>query len=518
MIAISFLCSIVQILGSDYFFQIQSEYRRDAVDFEEDVHEFYRQKLKVRFSEKSYANASFVYNRHTDSSKYTWNIFLFDISPYFSFFVGNFYAHFGKGLLVGKRSAFQADIFQRHGEIFKGNVISPATSGNPYFAFNGCGLMYQFSFEDIALRFHAFYSLKERYISQQEYESRSTLSSVWSIEKYDDRTNTRIEPIDMHTAATQLSLTFYRLFSLEVYGIRNEVCTPFNDDIALRNGVLHFWGIGLSAQYRDEFVNIFTEISSSKTNYRNKDDSQSENSGSAILSGLQLHTAHLKAFFAYKSAEKEYFSPYIATIGEYIGQGIFLDVRYILLDKVCIGGCFSLEKKSAQLSQDKDIPSVHREQIFFEYSYGVLHAMRLDYYRIYRTIDDDHRHRYRSSVSLGNQSLILFSVAGTFQKTNSVGSSYCATSSLSCFWNRLLSIHASWTRAWIKEGNPLYEYLFSLKNTNIPGTFLRTSGNIYVLKFVFSRWGMYFSCRGIYEISNDGIRDSLVEVFGSAQF
>lgn len=512
------LCSAVPVFASDYFLRIQSEYRRDAVDFEDDTREFYRQKLKIRFSEKSEANAAFVYDAHANSSHYTWNIFLRDISPYFAFFAGNFYAHFGKGMLLGKRSVFQADVFERQGEIFSGESITPATSGNPYFAFNGCGFMLQFALSELIVRTLAFYSRKERYISQQDFESRSTLSSVWSLEKYEDRTGCRIEPADMHTAGACMSVLLYRLFLLDIYGVRNQAQTPFDDDIALRDGVLHFKGFGFTAQYRDEFITLFTEISSSSTTYRNEDSTETESSASALLSGFTLRSAHFNASFAYKTVEADYFSPYTATIGEYLGPGMFLDARYTPFEKLVLGACFSSERKSAPSSTDKDVPTLQRERFFCEYSQSVLHSMRIEYARAHHSSDDVQRRRYRGSIALGNTSFILFSASGTYQKKEYAPSSYCTTTALSLFFHHTLSVHASWTRGWIGEGNPVYEYLLPQKNTNIPGTFLRESGNTYALKFVFHRWGLYFSCRGICALPEEGRRTTLLEAFASGQF
>ncbi len=508
----------IPLFGGDYYFQIQSEYRRDAVDFEDDIHEFYRQKHKIRFSEKSEAHAALVYDMHSEASRYTWNIFLCDISPHFIFFAGNFYAHFGKGLLVGRRSVFQADIFQPHGEIFFGESITPALSGNPYFAFNGCGARYQFSMSDITIRTLAFYSLKERYISQEEYESRSTLSSTWSLDLYDERSECRIEPVHMHTAGTNISILLHRLFSLDVYGICNEAKTHFDDDIALRDGVLHFNGFGFTAQYRDEYITLFSEITSSSTSYRKQDGNHSASTGSAALTGILLRSAYFTAYFAYKAAEPEYFSPYTATIGEYIGPGMFLEACYTPFETLIFGAKASSETKSSPSSGEEDIPKTKREQLFCEYSFGLLHAMRIEYARLYRSNDEVNRRRFRSRIVLGNPSFVLLSASGTYQRHNNIPSSYCTTASLSLFVHRILSAHASWTRGWIHDGNPVYEYLLPLKNTSIPGTFIRESGNMYAMKFVFSRWGLYFSCRGVYEIPEARTRKTLFELFASGEF
>ncbi len=518
IIVLFIACITLPLFGKDYIFRIQSEYRRDAVDFEDDIHEFFRQKLNIHFSQKSEANAALVYDVQADASHYTWNLFLRDISPHVSFFAGNFYAHFGKGMLVGKRSVFQADVFLRQGEIFSGESITPATSGNPYFAFNGCGIIHQFSLSDITIRTLAFYSLKERYISQKDYETRSTLSSVWSLEKYDDRKEHRIEPVQMQTAGANMTMVLYRLFSIDVYGIRNEAQTPFDDDIVLRDGIVRFKGFGFTAQYRDEFINIFSEIASSSTTYRSSGGNENESNGSASLSGISLRSAHLSASFAYKSAEAGYFSPYTAAIGEYIGQGLFLDARYTPGKNLIFGASASSEKKSSPSSGENDIPAIKRERLFCEYSFGLLHAMRLDYTRAYRSIDEIDRKRYRGSITLGNPSLVLLAASGTYQTHSTAAPSYCTTTSLSFYVRRMLSAHASWTRGWIGKGNPVYQYLLPLKNSSIPGTFLRTSGNIYAVKFVFNRWGLHFSCRGILELPEDGTRTTLIEAFASGQY
>lgn len=518
VIIILLYCVLQPLFGADYFFRIQSEYRRDAVDFEDETHEFYRQKAKICFSDKSEANAALVKQFQENSTTYTWNIFLRDVSANFSFFAGNFYANFGKGMLLGKRSPFQADGFSQNGEIFSGDSIIPASSGNPYFAFNGAGIMYLLSLSDFSIRSLAFYSLKERYISQDEYESKSTLSSVWSLENYDERTHCRIEPVYMHTAGANVSLALYRLFFIDAYGIRSEARSPLDEDIVLRDGVHHFNGFGCTAQYRDEFLSIFSEIASSRTTYKNNDGSEAATSGSASLSGIALRSAYFIASCAYKTAEAEYFSPYMATIGEYIGPGLFIDMRVMPLEKLIMGARTSSERKSAPSSTDKDIPSITKERLFCEYSSGWLHALRAEYARSYRSIDDTNRNRYRGTISFGNPSWVLLSTSGTYQTHNAFDASHCTTASLSLFFSRIISAHASWTRAHVASGNPLYEYLLPMKNTSIPGTFLRQSEDVYAVKFVFSRWGIYFSCRGIIELPDDGTRTTLFEAFASGQY
>ncbi|MCX7679826.1 MAG: hypothetical protein N2316_11510 [Spirochaetes bacterium] len=507
----------IPLFGNDYILQIQSEYRRDAIDFEDDTREYYRQKLKVCFSKASEANAAFVYDHNEDSLKYTWNIFLRDISPQFSFFAGNFYANFGKGMLVGKRRPFQRDVFKRQGEIFSGEPFIPSLSGNPYFAFHGCGMNASHSLGDFHLKLSAFHSIKERYINQQEYESRSTSSSVFSLDSYDEREKNRIEPISMHTTGIITQLCFLKLISFDVYGIYNSAQTPFGEAITLRYGIHSFKGIGCMAEYHDEFITIFSEIAKADTQFRSSDDVEINQQGFATISGILFRGAYLRASLIYKNAEKNFFSPYCATIGEYIGPGIFADVRYNLLSKLILGASVSSEKKSSTYTE-KEIPSLHKEHIFLKYSSGLIHEMRAEFARIKRTSENEERYRYKGICSIGSNNFFLLSISGTTQQHSHSNNSYSFSAIATFFIEKSFKAHAMCARAWVGENNSLYEYFLPLKNSNIPGIFIRESGNIYALKAIFIRWGIYLSCRMVLEIPHVGNRNTIFEAFGSAQY
>ncbi len=95
------------------------------------------------FSSESALNLSYIYLTKEKDYKYTWNVILNDISPNFSFITGNYFAHFGSGLLIGKKRIYDPDIFSFRITDSKTteykSAFTPCNNGNPVFAFNGLG-------------------------------------------------------------------------------------------------------------------------------------------------------------------------------------------------------------------------------------------------------------------------------------------------------------------------------------------------------------------------------------------
>ncbi len=505
--------------GGDYSARLQGEYRRDAVDFEEKTREFHRERIFLKFSEKSAASAAHTRDTKTGISRGTWNIFLRDLGPNFSFAAGNFHAHFGKGLLLGKRSAWQPDLFSRRGSIHEGDTFIPCNSGNPYFAFNGVAFEFGIEGDDISFSLRAFYSLRERHATQEEYESRGTAASGTSMENRDRRDRLYIEPVHIHTPGALLAANLFGLLTVQAYGLGNGVFTPRGDSFSVAGGAERFAGGGFTAEYRDDFIALFFERVTAQTRFYNDDGSSASNGGSAYLGGMGLMSSCVRLSLIWKDADQHYYSPYGASVGEYTGTGLFLDGTLTPRSFLKIGVSASSERKTATGPRDHERPMAKRECAFVDISHRWLELCRFEAAVSSRSGNDPGaRRRWRQRLAVRPWKFLSLSFTGTYLKRSGSAASRTGTAAVSAHYRRTSSLSLSITRAFIAEGNPAYESLLPLRNSRIPGSFIRESGFILAGKMTLAMGGVYFSARAARHLTQAECENTVAELFASGTF
>jgi hypothetical protein len=119
-----------------------SEYRRDALDAEEEARDFFREKFRLYASKNVSAGFSYSYVPDGRKKSMTWNIVADDESLPVTFIAGNFYAQEGSGLLYGKLRPYNPDPFEVETPLCEQKNFAPCNSSNPAYAFNGGGICF----------------------------------------------------------------------------------------------------------------------------------------------------------------------------------------------------------------------------------------------------------------------------------------------------------------------------------------------------------------------------------------
>jgi hypothetical protein len=500
---------------ADYTLRVQGEYRRDAVDFEEEAAEYHRERAALRFSRGSELSAAHVRNPGNGVSRGTWNLTLGDMSPHLSLTAGHFFVHFGKGLLAGKRSAYDPDVFTRRGDIHGGGVFTPCKSGNPLFAFHGLGASLDAGGDQFRVSLHSFYSIRERYISQEDYESRRTSSSLSTLESRDSRTGAYLEPAQVRTYGTMLTTTVLDLFSARAFYLSSGATTPPGDDITA-GGLRGFSGRGFSLEYRDDCLSLFYETAITASRYMDDDGADADAAGRGYLAGTGLSIPFMKSSLIYKNMDAVYFSPYASTTGEYFGTGIFFDITLLPLKGLSLGASCSSERKTNTGSRDHDQAVSERERAFLSWAWRWIEDLRTDLAISRRSGEQSgDRRRFRQRLSLRPSRYFSIAASGTRQSCRGLDDSRLGTAAAGFHFRRACGIVFSYTRALVGEGNPVYESLVPLKNSSIPGSFIRDSGRLFACRATLAWRGLYFSTRLLEERCDDGRRNTLAEFFAS---
>ena len=515
VLLISLLHAVSAAAETDYTLRVQGEFRRDAVDYEESAVEYHRERATLRFSKESELSAAHVRNPENGISRGTWNLLLGDMSPHLALTAGHFFVHFGKGLLAGKRSAYDPDVFTRRGGIHEGGVFTPCRSGNPLFAFHGLGASLNAGGDELRVSLHSFYSIRERYISQDDYESRRTSSSLSTLESRDARTGAYIEPAQVRTHGTMLTATFLELFSARAYSLSSSAATPFGDDITA-GGLRGFTGRGIMLEYRDDCLSLFYETAITASRYADDNGTDTDAEGRGYLAGTGLSIPFMKSSLIYKNMDAGYFSPYTSSTGEYLGTGIFFDITLLPLKGLSLGASCSSERKTNTGSRDHDQAVSERERVFLSWAWRWIDDLRSDLGISRRSGDESgDRRRFRQRLSLRPSQYFSIAASGTHQACRGLDDSRLGTAALGLHFRRSSGIALSYTRAVIGESNPVYESLLPLKNSSIPGTFIRESGHLLACRATLAWRGLYFSTRILEQRCAGGKRSTLAEFFAS---
>ena len=279
-------------IPADFF--IESEYKKDSINYSETEQYFYREKLSVLFSGENALNLGYVYIEQEEKKRYTWSLVLNDVSPYFSFIMGNYYVNFGYDLIVGRKMAFEPDVFSNRTGEGNQNLFIPCKSGNPLYSFNGIAASCSKKIININTSLNFFYSINERFIDSDSYESGSIFSSMATIDGKYDKTYNASEPVEIHTTGGLLSLNAMDAFTLQLFYIftliksqdKNKILWDSYDSYYAEYGTSGLLGNGFLLEYRDDYLNIFCE-GDMTVRETNTDNKQKDNlKGYGMLYGI----------------------------------------------------------------------------------------------------------------------------------------------------------------------------------------------------------------------------------------
>ena len=212
-----------------------------------------------------------MYTVETQKKDYTYNCVLGDAIPHTELFFGNYYAHFGSGILAGKMSPYSPDVFLPltlpHARIF-----SSCDSGNPAFAYNGAACSVSESTEHVSLNLNGFYSMKKSFVENSSDADGTVGSTIGTLISHSQPTWSFSQPAFVHQygALVRMGVTDYFLFQLystashAASASQKEIIFSYNKRLDTPAGISSHGGTGFYASYRDDYFNLFADSAVSK--------------------------------------------------------------------------------------------------------------------------------------------------------------------------------------------------------------------------------------------------------------
>lgn len=516
-------------------FKIQSEYRKDSIDFNEIEKTFYKERLSVLFSKESRFNITYVFTDKDRVERYTYNLILEDISPHTSLIIGNYYVKFGFGLLVGKKRPYIPDILSPRMKIASNKSTVPCNSGNPVFAFHGISVLLNQEISGIEIFFNSFYSIKERFIDQNSYNSSNIESSLETIDYKYDNDYKNNEPLDIHTHGSILTIQTMHSFLFQTYYLYTNLQSINKDNIlwdyqAEGNesyGTSKLTGSGFFVQYKDNFLNFFFEGCftdreiSKQIDGTEKNDQREDIYGYGFLYGLRFMPDVFSISFIGKEVDSKFYSPYSSSIGEdYPERGWFLEAEVKPFRNLTFVTSLSSQKKSTvTTSSDDELPAIQREEVFLYYSYTFLKKLDIGVRKMKKkSKEDEKKIQFKGSAKFEISKKIMFKLYNIYQKMSDKNPSNIVGSGIMISILKNLKTNIEYMKGYISKSNAIYLIASPIQNSSIPGFFIRKKSDIFIFKLRYKYKRINLSLRYFYQFTRKKSLHNILEFFGSSFF
>ena len=347
---------------------VSSEYRRDALDAEEEAKDFFREKFRLYSSKNTYAGFSYSYAPDDKKKSITWNLVADDPAMPVTFIAGHFYAQQGSGLLYGKLRPYNPDPFEVEVQLSQQKGFAPCSSSNPAYALYGAGIcMYGGGRSDPSFITSAAVSRCVRYISSDAAYPDSTDDSFTSIlarceKKYPYETPVVCRTILGSCVFLPLPAVRCELSALCVT-LSDEGDGNMNWGRTETGGVRSYTGTeGASAYlaYNDGALRGFVETAVSRI--RTAGEGSGEIHARSFQGECEFKSRVAALSIRGKSVASGYGSPYYSVYGSRTpSDGIFISLKLSPSRRFSCGADVSAERKRAGGSSTEGT----KEMIFF---------------------------------------------------------------------------------------------------------------------------------------------------------
>lgn len=506
---------------------VQSEYKQDTIDYSSTERYFFREKLGIFFSMESSLNLSYIYLRHEEIYKYTWNLALNDISPRVSFLFGNYFVHFGTGLLLGRKRFYEPDIFADR-EMKPGNVFSPCNTGNPAYAFSGASGIFRMRIMDIDLTFNLFYSIKERFTDQESYESGEISSMLSTIDTKITNEYNHNEPVQIYTKGGMFSARFLKYVHMQTYFLMTDLRSQYKDEISWDNdetydesySVAGLNGFGIFAGYKDDFFSFIADYALTQKEAVYNDNVKMKEYGHGTIFGLEFTPAFLSMSIIWKRAGDMFYSPYSSSVGEdYPETAWFFNARVNIYSNLTLFLGLSSQKRTGPSSADSGLPVTERAKSGILYSYGIIKKFDIRVRRVEKTGDDNtEKLQVKTSSDIGVTKSFRF-LLSLIHQNDSCGHN-SAIYGAGCVFvpRRFLKIDFHYLNAEISGDNIIYTITSPVRGSATPGFFVRENSNIFIFKAGLKILDCYLSSRYFHQFNNEMSLLRRLEVFAYGYF
>ncbi len=506
--------------------QVQGEYRRDVLDYDEVEKQFTRERATLAFGRKSAVNLTHVYIGASGENRFTGNVTVRDFSEIFNSVVGNYYINFGAGLLVGKKRLLSPDLFSRKLIMSMADIFSPCNSGNPLFCFQGIASSLSFSFSRISLSLSSFLSIKSRYTGNQAYLSDQSEFSFNSIITRTRKDYRHAEPVEINDYGGAVETRIGDRFLLQNYFIysdmrrnKNSLIWNFSERGALASADKAFYGCGVYACYHDEYITIFCEFGIPNRKVWHEGGRITLVRGYGAAYGIRFRHPVCRLSLSGKNTDRAFCSLYSSGNG-YAEHAFMADVSIDPLKQLTIGAGFLGENKISPGFNETFLSRRKRETAFL--IYHLAHKgrvlLKLNYLTNEKRFGSDHFLQFYSSIKYYVLNSILLSLSGKIQKkAGRVVSGSIHPGIGLTLWN-CVSIFIYYSRYFIAGDNYIYSAVSPIPGSISPGTFIKASSNSLLAKISVRYKELVFSVRYEHRFSGKNSIQNRIELYGRCLF
>ncbi|MBN2040092.1 MAG: hypothetical protein JW864_08635 [Spirochaetes bacterium] len=481
--------SIYAVLPVDFL--LESGYKHDTIDYSETENTYYREKMTVFFSRESSFNLSCIRLQNSGINKYTWNLTLNDISPLLSFQLGNYFVNFGTGLLIGRKKQYDPDIF-RTADLRAANTFSACKSGNPVYAFNGIAAISYFKMKYLEISLNMFYSIQERFISQDAYDSGEIPSSLNSIDSNLTELNTKNELIEIHTRGAMFSATLFKYISVQTYTVMTDLKSFYKEDINWEYeetfeesaGISQLTGVGCMARYKDDYLCIVTDHTITKKEMLLNEKTERTEYGHGSLYGLEFDHPFIMLALTGKHVESSFYSPYSSSAGDtYPESACFFNTEMKPFSNFNFKTQISSQKRNMPSSLNKECPVTNIKNFSILYKYGPLEKIQIELKTREKTDEEkEKRTQLKSTVNYAIIDCFILYLAGLYQTDENSTRSSLFQSGFKLDIKNNFKINFHYLRAKISEDNDIYSITSPVRNSSTRGFFIRETSEFIIAK------------------------------------
>jgi hypothetical protein len=464
---------------------IRVEYRQDALDYDDMDKRFFRESASLYFM-KSSASFTYVHIGTNKENRFTWNINIQGISPYFDCILGHYYINFGAGLIVGKKTAISPDPFTRRLIISNAGPFIPCSSGNPLYCFHGITAGLTLPFQDVSISLRGFFSFRNRYVRNDIYYRDVTGSSFNSILIRTKKDYRYSEPAEINDYGSILVIRAVEHLTVQAYFIYTAMRRSNNHrllwnygDRDIQEGEKAFYAYGFYSEYHDDYITLFIEFGFPHQVLTTAAGGCRTQHGYGLLYGLYFRHHACFLSFRGKHADKNFYSPYSSGTN-YAETAFMADIAVRPLKPLSLGCAFFADKKISPTGYEQYLPFLRRELAFLKYTEAGKGYLSLKFSHI-ENGKKNGIERYlqlRTSAGIFLMKSILFSFNGTVQQKGTSGYSASLHVGIKLCLLRYITVNLRYSRYFITPGNSLYSAESPLRGSISNGNFVDSSSNI----------------------------------------
>lgn len=466
---------------------VQAEYRRDAIDYDTVEKQFFREKISLFFIDRNSLNLCHLFMGAKREHRFTGNIHLPDISPYFEGIVGNFHVNYGYGLVAGKKKAVSPDPFSRGMILSRTSAFSPANSGNPLFCYLGIASIVHFKFPDVTVSLGGFFSTRKRYGKNELAYLNATDNSLNSIIGRIQRDISHTEPVDVFDYGSVLEIRPGDHFFLQTYFLytfvrrvnKQSILWNYDDRNGFAAADRAFFCYGFFARYQDDYLTVFLELGIPNRVLRYPGKGQGLRSGYGLLCGLRFSHPAITISIRGKTTGRTFFSPCSSDQGA-AERTLSAALSTRITAAMTLGGSIFLEKKLSPSFSERMLNSVIRERLYARCRLprGGVIGLVMNFMTTETSNGRGHYIQLKPTVQYRIAGSIIVSFTGTVQKKGPGRVAYSLQPRLALTFFNFATMTLRYHRLTATRDNILYAPLSSARNSIAPSSGFDSTTNI----------------------------------------